>query len=364
MTESEGSTPAEAGDGETGEQAAPKKTDQVTPKKGRSVGPVLRLIAVAFVALAVIAAGWSYLGDRAQPVLPALGSAETGAPAPAPVSTRWPYGLTAVEQRLALLEARPDPSAAEGPVAEQAVGALAARIAQIEGALAEQPQGSDTGPLAARIAGLERRVGRLEDQGASTPADGFRATSLAFALGQLGDGISVGRPFGPDLDRVAALAAGVPGGREPGGPADRITTAVGELRGYAADGAPTLADLRRDFGAVARAVLKAGAGPADGDWTDSLRSRLASVVVVRRTGELAGETPEARVARAEIRINGGDLPAAVDELSALGPGPSEAAASWLADARAHLAAERALRAMEAAVGDAVADPGGSNGGAG
>ena len=80
-------------------------------------------------------------------------------------------------------------------------------------------------------------------------------------------------------------------------------------------------------------------------WVGRAWARLADLVSVRRTGEVEGAGNEARVARAEARLAAGDLAAAVAEVSALsGPG-DEAAADWLARARARLAVDEALAVL-------------------
>jgi hypothetical protein len=67
---------------------------------------------------------------------------------------------------------------------------------------------------------------------------------------------------------------------------------------------------------------------------------------VRRTGEISGQSPEAVVARAEVRLQAGDLAGAVAEMTTLeGQLPENDA--WLARARLRLAAERALDALNA-----------------
>ena len=71
-------------------------------------------------------------------------------------------------------------------------------------------------------------------------------------------------------------------------------------------------------------------------------NRLTSVVTVRRIGEVAGPTAEARIARAETRLAAGDLAAAIEDLAPLETAPGGLLTAWLADARARLALDAAL----------------------
>jgi hypothetical protein len=65
-------------------------------------------------------------------------------------------------------------------------------------------------------------------------------------------------------------------------------------------------------------------------------------------GDVVGDDAGARVARAEVRLAEGALAAAVAELEGLSGAPATAAAGWLDDARARLAADQAVAALQAA----------------
>ena len=108
----------------------------------------------------------------------------------------------------------------------------------------------------------------------------------------------------------------------------------------------TLAVLRRRIAEQAGVILRAGTATTDG-WMGETLQRLAAVVTVRRTGEVPGTGTEARLARAEARLEAGDIAAAVAEISALVGPSAEAAAAWLRSARARHAAEMALADLEA-----------------
>lgn len=121
---------------------------------------------------------------------------------------------------------------------------------------------------------------------------------------------------------------------------------------------PTIAALRARFAGVAIAVVRAAGTPDAPSWVDRTAARLAQLVTVRRIGDVPGVTAEAIVARAEQRLAAGDLAAAVDEIRRLEGPPAEAAAAWLATARARRAVERALAALDARVVAAMGSAGG------
>jgi len=127
--------------------------------------------------------------------------------------------------------------------------------------------------------------------------------------------------------------------------------AVAMLAPYAVTGVPTLTSLRLRFDAVASDVARAAEGPGDGGWMERTIRRLKSLVAVRRTDGGTGDGVDAILARAEADLEGANLMEAVDELEKLTGAPAKAATPWLNDARARLAAEKALTMLHV---DAVA----------
>jgi hypothetical protein len=63
---------------------------------------------------------------------------------------------------------------------------------------------------------------------------------------------------------------------------------------------------------------------------------------VRPVGEVEGDSARARIARAEARMQDGNLAGAIEALQGLQGDAAEAAQPWVADAQARLAAEEAL----------------------
>jgi len=308
-----------------------------------------------------------------------------GAPSVAPIwlavlavagLAAWPYfdKKPVDDRRLSTLEARLD--AAPKPETEaltsrldEATGSLrvlAARLAKLESAgaskeaLGKIEEGQDalqaeTKTLAARLAQsaaddqaaiarltetldrLERRLAIAEakiEAGASAPA------AIALGLGQLREALRRSAPFVEEFERFRALAKD-----------DAALRAAAEpLAARAREGAASLDELRGRFADVARNAVRLTARGTDGLW-DALIERLSSLVVVRRVGEVAGETAEALIARAETRLAAGDLAQAVALVERLSGQAAEAASSWLGAARARLEVERALADLEARVGE-------------
>ena len=321
---------------------------------GRGARMLLWAVAVALVVGAGGALTWSFL-----PRGPA-----------APDQAALAAQLDALEGRIAALSAEvaempgakavTDAEAAAALVAEQADG-LARRIRTLEellarldasvaalGAAVEKPRSDPVAAAASEAAArntaaleeLERRVGALESaprQVAAAAGPGQQA--LAVAVSQLREALRGPGPFAPEMEILDSLA---------GGNAE-VAQALADIAPAAEKGIPTREDLRERFADVAGAVVRAAEGPEEGGWVGEALSTVASVVTVRRTGaDVPGDSPEAVVARAEALLEEDDLAAAVEELTALvSPGPL--AEEWLADARARLSAEEALKTLQALV---------------
>lgn len=205
----------------------------------------------------------------------------------------------------------------------------------------------EAGKLAADAERLRKDVAALNDD-VKRGSLGEGTGALLVSVGQLRRAVLEGAPYAAALEAVAALAR------------DRaeMAPALATLRPRAAQGIPTLAGLRARFDRLAVAALRAGAAPApDADVWDRIWSRVQGLVTIRRVGEVAGDTPAARISRAEAALARGDLAAAAKELAGLTGAAREAVAGWVGDAEARLAADAAVAALDrAALGALRAAP--------
>ncbi len=261
----------------------------------------------------------------------------------------------------AVTQLRQTPPAAERPVsAEPAlVEELNRRIGRIEATLdadraASREAIARVNQELARIGGglqsanaavkdLEAAMQRRKDADA-------QSRLLVIALSQLSAALAGSEPFEPLLTSLRAV-----GGQD--GPLAEATEA---LRPYAGKGIPSRAQLRDRFDTVARDAVQAQSAPQGEGWIDRTLARLSNLVSVRTVGE--GAEPrnpaDAAVANAERSLGDGNLGAAVEALSTLQGAPAKAVEGWLADARARLAAERAVAALNERAKTALAEAGG------
>lgn len=160
---------------------------------------------------------------------------------------------------------------------------------------ATQNDGAAAADLGQRLSDIEARLNRPGPE---------QAVARALSAAALKAATERGGSFAAELDTFAGVASDDP--------------AVEGLRAYASEGVPTSADLVRRLPAATDAMMDALHQPAEGEGIASrLLSSAMRVVTVRPVGDVAGETPEAVVARLEERVKTGNLKAAVSEWSAL-----------------------------------------------
>jgi hypothetical protein len=99
--------------------------------------------------------------------------------------------------------------------------------------------------------------------------------------------------------------------------------------------------LAAEFPAVAKAALADDL--ADDSFGQRLLGKVKGLVSLRRVGaDVQGDSVEAKLARAEAALEGGDLAKAVELVKSLPAQASRATSAWLSRAEAHLAAQRAV----------------------
>jgi hypothetical protein len=191
---------------------------------------------------------------------------------------------------------------------------------------------------AGAASGLAQQVRSLEASTAVARDAAAKLAATVLAVGQLAQAVADGDPFVRQLAAVRAL-----GGDDPD-----IAQAAAELEPHATSGVPTLATLRTQLPATVDAVIRGTPVTAGETWTDRVTNRLASLVSIRRVGSYAIATGgvDGIVAQAEAALQGGDLQGAVTALERLDGAPAQAATDWLQDARARLAANRALASLQ------------------
>jgi uroporphyrinogen-III synthase len=236
------------------------------------------------------------------------------------------------------------------------LSAATARIAQLESrqlqaANAEAPALGDMDAISKQIADLRRsavdpatilrltdRLDQVEAGLRELQARRAQAGALLLAAGQLKDAVSMGRAYDAELRALRLL----------GGEDGDIARAAESLKPSATTGIAPFAVLVGRFDPLAARIVRAEILPAGDSWWKKTAERLLTLVTIRREdGAVAGIDTAALVARAQAALGRGDLTGAVAELDKLDPGPAEVALPWLTEAKARVAADRALSDLAA-----------------
>lgn len=250
--------------------------------------------------------------------------------------------ITALEETLAALpQASPGSSSALNTI-ETDIASLDARLAALEQRTTRRSSGKETEAFKPEIEKLRNELQNLTSRLVSLEHDPKKAASIDVpmnprlrAVEDLREGLW---EYGPFSERLSALLSVA--GDDP-----EVMKVLAPITAYADQGIPTLPILRVRFDDMAAAVLEAGWTKPEADWRERILANLASVVTVRRTGDLEGDDLEAVLARAEVALNAGDLERTVSLLEGIGEPALKAAESWFRDARARLAAETAIRRL-------------------
>jgi hypothetical protein len=259
------------------------------------------------------------LDDLDKRVRAAAATAAQAAPTDARPAAPDP-AIAELRRKLEALENRPAPEADTSSLKSEIV-ALRAALQALDQTVAGQKASVEKAAAAAQasVSGEQKAVAAA------------RGSAVIGIAARISAGLTAGQPFAPDLALLQPLAQGDA----------KLTELIAALQPHAAKGVASRANLANTFPSVAKAAL------ADDSFWQRLLGKLKSVVSLRRTGDVAGDSVEARLARAEAAINSGDLAKAVDLVKSLPPQTSRATADWLARAEAHLAAQRAVDQLAA-----------------
>jgi uroporphyrinogen-III synthase len=334
---------------------------ETTAGEPRGVRPRTLLLAVAVLAL-VAGTGFIWFPKVSSLWRKGPDAAPTLVIGPSPAAPRAATDVTGLDARVAALEGRttadtaakaaPNGDTPAGPAGDtpgnqaRQMAALTARVAALEGALGNASHLDelkrrvdaleDKSAAASSVLALSDRVTTLETTSRNAVAEQTVRVALVMAIAQWRDALAEGRPFALELENVKALA-------------DRATQSLPMLDDkrfvpLAPAGIATTAELKERFDDTASQVLRAAAVPGgfEGFWGRALE-RILSIVTIRRAdGVVAGNDPSAILARTGAFLKDGNLPAAVTEMEQLKDSPAAAAQTWLDEARARVAAERAV----------------------
>ena len=252
--------------------------------------------------------------------------------------------LAAAEEKLKTLSA----PAADGGIEGDTAVRLSAENIQMKNDLAALREALAQATAANNQ--LTSRLGELESNVQESRAAGAQA-ALVLAVANLTKTMATADPFAAPLAALKDIVAD-------NALAPKVDSVAAAAAGFADKGVPTAAMLAASFPAVADGVARAarktetadGAAADDGFLSTTWRKisdGVSDAVTVRPEGEVEGDGPLERLARAETRLAEFKLADAVAELDGLSGAPRDAAAAWLDQAKARLATDKAIEALQA-----------------
>jgi len=245
------------------------------------------------------------------------------------------------------------PNSAQASDTRVVVAKLEAILSGLEAEIArvKAEQSLSENDLAAQKAQIDNLQATLKAQLAQKQVKDANGdeTLILLALGQLHRESLSNQPFAGALQQALAVAP------------EALQADLAKLSEVAQSGAPTLRELRESFAAQATQITQAARLPGSDTWYGKTLNNLASLVKFRRVGggvggDGASGDVDVIVARAEQKINAGDLAAGVVVLKTLDGPAADAARLWVSEAEKRVLVDETLsRLLGQVTANAVLD---------
>ena len=224
-----------------------------------------------------------------------------------------------------------DVDASQGPKeTKKTLKNLIERLTQLESVdTAERTKNKE------QLGELASKVAQLEVTGPTNPETN-KARAFLIAVGQLGSAIRLGNPFYSELSALNTLTL----------TKQESTVATDFLENYATTGVLTIRQLHEHFRNLAGKVVQSAKIPESNDLFGQIFSRVSESLNWRRTDLFEGTSVEAIVARTERALENNKVQMAITELSSLPAKSKKTVEPWLQSAKAHVAANKTLAALQ------------------
>lgn len=349
-TPADADPPSESPDDPPPARSSPVPPHQAAPRAPQRRGPgVFMTAAIAVVATVAVAAGtWSLWAPHLAALVPVTQPDPFADPRVADMQSRLaalesaaPPSLDA-DERLQAAMANASDAAEQVRSATTELETVSQRLSALENDMSglqnampgvEDAVSAQTSRLSSRIDSLEAAVAGLEEAVSGRSVLAGTQGALLVALSDLRTALDGSDPFVESLNAVNAASGDDPA----------VADITAPLRPRAAGGIPTRDVLRTRFEDTARDMVQAATAAGGEGWADRALDAIKGLVNVRRVGGGPNLTDlDAAIAHAETALYAGDLSTAVASLEHVQGPAAEAAAGWIADARARVTAEGAV----------------------
>lgn len=277
----------------------------------------------AAIALVIFAVLWLIFGQAVPHLF-----LTAPAPAPSPVTTD-----SELQQRIGRLEAKigaledtlASTPAGDGSLTDARLTALQSKLEALQQAPPADAHGD------ARVAQLEASVTAMQQQLSDIQSKNQQQLLALSALQEMKDTVQRGEAFGEALQQLTQLA----------GENERAQALLGQMAPYARSGV-SLSQLQAMFETTVPKALAA-------DEDNIFKRNLRSLISIRKVGDSEGSDDESVIARAETKLNRGDVEASVKELAALSPSAGGRFATWVNKAKIWMYLRNKLDALQLAL---------------
>ena len=205
--------------------------------------------------------------------------------------------------------------------------------------------GSDPASLNAALTEARKSDPTLDKILGSVDAKDVGAAALLLALNEYRNNVNSGQPFQSDLTVLRKIA-----GNDP-----EMQAALTRLAPYAESGVLSRDRLQKEFAGTAMDIAMAKYNGQDVSAQDAFKKRIAALVKVRKIDDIKGNGVDETVARAQLKINQGDIKGAIQDLQSLDGASGQAAQPFIKQAAGTLMAEDTGAAMGEMVQQQVED---------
>ncbi len=193
-------------------------------------------------------------------------------------------------------------------------------------------------PISSRLKDLETNLSGILDREKLRQED-VKKAALTISLANLKRKIDQGQGFGSELSAVKSLAP--------------ATLDLKGLGTYQTKGISTPDSLKAAFNSKMDEALRS-VRKSDGDTVlNRILSNAKSVVRVRRTGDVEGESIEAVLARMEVHVKSGEFAEALKESEGLEGPALDIFSDWLIQVQSRLAVVQAMQSIESELASSI-----------
>ena len=193
-------------------------------------------------------------------------------------------------------------------------------------------------PISSRLKDLETNLSGILDREKLRQED-VKKAALTISLANLKRKIDQGQGFGSELNAVKSLAP--------------ATLDLKGLGTYQTKGISTPDSLKAAFNSKMDEALRS-VRKSDGDTVlNRILSNAKSVVRVRRTGDVEGESIEAVLARMEVHVKSGEFAEALKESEGLEGPALDIFSDWLIQVQSRLAVVQAMQSIESELASSI-----------